>query len=198
MLLDFGRGVRADSGGSTVRWTPGQTGGGAGAGGPRGTLTGMTADIAIRVAGLHKSYRGRPAVAGVDLAVRQGECFALLGPNGAGKTTTVEILAGHRGRDAGEVQVLGVDPARGGRAWRARIGIVLQQVNDLTELTVREAVHHLARYYPRPRPPDEVIELVGLASRGDTRIRELSGGQRRRLDVGLGVVGDPELLFLDE
>jgi ABC-2 type transport system ATP-binding protein len=158
----------------------------------------MTADIAIRVAGLRRSYRGRPAVAGVDLAVRHGECFALLGPNGAGKTTTVEILAGHRGRDAGEVQVLGVDPARGGRAWRARIGIVLQQVNDLPELTVREAVRHLARYYPRPRRPEEVIELVGLGARRDARIRALSGGQRRRLDVALGIVGAPELLFLDE
>jgi ABC-2 type transport system ATP-binding protein len=158
----------------------------------------MTTDIAIQVAGLRKAYRGRPAVAGVDLQVRRGECFALLGPNGAGKTTTVEILEGYRSRDAGQVRVLGVDPARAGAAWRARIGIVLQQVNDVSELTVREVVRHLAAYYPNPRQPDRVIEMVGLTEKRNARIRELSGGQRRRLDVALGVLGNPELVFLDE
>ena len=158
----------------------------------------MTTDLAIRVAGLRKAYRGQPAVAGVDLEVRRGECFALLGPNGAGKTTTVEILEGYRSRDAGEVRVLGVDPARADRAWRARIGIVLQQVNDVSELTVREVVRHLATYYPNPRQPDGVIEMVGLAEKRNARTRELSGGQRRRLDVALGILGNPELVFLDE
>jgi ABC-2 type transport system ATP-binding protein len=158
----------------------------------------MTTDVAIRVAGLCKAYRGQPAVAGLDLEVHRGECFALLGPNGAGKTTTVEILEGYRSRDAGEVRVLGVDPARAGRAWRARIGIVLQQVSDVSELTVREVVRHLARYYPNPRRPDGVIEMVGLAEKRNARTRELSGGQRRRLDVALGILGNPELVFLDE
>jgi ABC-2 type transport system ATP-binding protein len=158
----------------------------------------MTTDIAIRVAGLRKAYGGHQAVAGVDLEVRRGECFALLGPNGAGKTTTVEILEGYRSRDAGDVQVLGVDPARAGGAWRARIGIVLQQVNDVSELTVREVVRHLATYYPSPRDPDQVIEMVGLTEKRGARTRELSGGQRRRLDVALGILGNPELIFLDE
>ncbi len=158
----------------------------------------MTTDTAIRVAGLRKAYRGQPAVAGVDLEVRRGECFALLGPNGAGKTTTVEILEGYRSRDAGEVQVLGADPARAGGAWRARIGIVLQQVNDVSELTVAEVVRHLAAYYPKPRRPDQVIDMVGLTEKRNARTRELSGGQRRRLDVALGILGNPELVFLDE
>jgi ABC-2 type transport system ATP-binding protein len=158
----------------------------------------MSDDVAIRVTGLRKTYRGRPAVNGLDLAVHRGECFALLGPNGAGKTTTVEILEGYRSRDAGEVLVLGADPARAGQAWRARIGIVLQQASDLSELTVREVVGHFAGYYPRPRPPAEVIDLVGLEAKAGAKVRELSGGQRRRLDVALGILGNPELVFLDE
>jgi ABC-2 type transport system ATP-binding protein len=153
---------------------------------------------AIQVRGLRKSYRGLPAVDGVDLDIRQGEVFALLGPNGAGKTTTVEILEGHRKRDAGEVAVLGADPATAGRAWRARIGIVLQTANDAAELTVRESVRHYAGYYPAPADVDDVIEQVGLAAKAGSRVKALSGGQRRRLDVALGVIGRPELVFLDE
>jgi ABC-2 type transport system ATP-binding protein len=153
---------------------------------------------AIQVRGLRKSYLGVDAVAGVDLDIRQGEVFALLGPNGAGKTTTVEILEGHRGRDAGEVSVLGVDPATAGRSWRARLGIVLQTANDAAALTVRESVRHYAGYYPNPAPVDEVIERVGLTAKAGARVKALSGGQRRRLDVALGVVGRPELVFLDE
>ncbi|MFL6127331.1 ABC transporter ATP-binding protein [Actinophytocola sp.] len=153
---------------------------------------------AIQVRGLHKSYNGTVAVAGVDLDISEGEVFALLGPNGAGKTTTVEILEGHRRRDSGEVSVLGVDPGSATRAWRARIGIVLQTANDAAELTVRESVRHYAGYYPSPANPDEVIEQVGLTQKANTRVKALSGGQRRRLDVALGVVGRPELVFLDE
>jgi ABC-2 type transport system ATP-binding protein len=153
---------------------------------------------AIRVRGLRKSYNGVAAVAGVDLDIRQGEVFALLGPNGAGKTTTVEILEGHRRRDSGDVSVLGADPGTAGRAWRARLGIVLQTANDAAELTVRESVRHYAGYYPSPSDPDEVIEHVGLTAKAKTRVKALSGGQRRRLDVALGVVGRPELVFLDE
>jgi ABC-2 type transport system ATP-binding protein len=158
----------------------------------------MSDDLAIRVTGLRKSYRGEPAVNGLDLSVRRGECFALLGPNGAGKTTTVEILEGYRPRDAGEVRVLGIDPARATLAWRSRIGIVLQQANDMSELTVREVVGHFAGYYPHPRPPAEVIDMVGLGDKTGAKVRELSGGQRRRMDVALGILGNPELLFLDE
>jgi ABC-2 type transport system ATP-binding protein len=153
---------------------------------------------AIQVRGLHKSYNGTVAVAGVDLDISEGEVFALLGPNGAGKTTTVEILEGHRRRDSGKVSVLGVDPGSATRAWRARIGIVLQTANDAAELTVRESVRHYAGYYPSPANPDEVIEQVGLTQKADTRVKALSGGQRRSLDVALGVVGRPELVFLDE
>jgi ABC-2 type transport system ATP-binding protein len=134
----------------------------------------------------------------VSLDIRAGEVFALLGPNGAGKTTTVEILEGHRRRDAGDVSVLGVDPGVGGRAWRARLGIVLQTANDAAELTVRESVRHFAGYYPAPADVDDVIEQVGLTAKAGTRVKALSGGQRRRLDVALGVVGRPELVFLDE
>jgi ABC-2 type transport system ATP-binding protein len=158
----------------------------------------VTGDVAVVVRGLQKRYGERTAVAGIDLDVARGEVFALLGPNGAGKTTTVEILEGYRTRDAGEVVVLGEDPAHAGRSWRARVGIVLQSVTDLSELTVAETVRHFARYYPRPRDPDEVIATVGLSDSADQRARLLSGGQRRRLDVALGILGRPELLFLDE
>ncbi|MEU4800931.1 ABC transporter ATP-binding protein [Actinosynnema sp. NPDC023587] len=153
---------------------------------------------AIRVRGLRKSYGDYPAVAGVDLDVATGEVFALLGPNGAGKSTTVEILEGLRRRDAGEVSVLGVDPATAPRAWRSAIGIVRQTATDLAETTVVEAVRHFTGYYPDPRDPDEVVELVGLTDQRDVRAGRLSGGQRRRLDVALGIVGRPRLLFLDE
>ncbi|MCZ7423813.1 ABC transporter ATP-binding protein [Verrucosispora sp. WMMA2121] len=152
----------------------------------------------VRVRGLRKTYGDTVAVAGLDLDVAAGEVVALLGPNGAGKTTTIEILEGHRDRDAGEVSVLGHDPGRADLDWRARIGIVTQDSGDLGELTVRESVRHFARYYPRPRDPAEVIELVGLTPKATARVRTLSGGQRRRLDVALGIVGRPRLLFLDE
>jgi ABC-2 type transport system ATP-binding protein len=157
-------------------------------------------DTVVRADGLRKRYGDVAAVAGVDIGIRHGEVVALLGPNGAGKTTTVEILEGYRHRDGGTVQVLGEDPQRAGRAWRARIGIVLQQASEAeaTELTVREMVRHFACFYPRPRDPDEVIELVGLTAKARSRIHQLSGGQVRRLDVALGIVGGPELLFLDE
>jgi ABC-2 type transport system ATP-binding protein len=153
---------------------------------------------AVVVRGLRKSYGERTAVDGVDLQVSTGEVVAILGPNGAGKTTTVEILEGYRRRDAGEVLVLGHDPAEATPEWRSRVGIVLQSVNDLSELTVRETVRHFATYYPNPRDPDEVIATVGLTDSADQRSRLLSGGQRRRLDVALGILGRPELLFLDE
>ncbi|GAA5009466.1 ABC transporter ATP-binding protein [Streptomyces siamensis] len=150
------------------------------------------------VRGLRKQYGDVTAVDGIDLGIRQGEVFGLLGPNGAGKSTTVEILQGNRGRDAGEVSVLGSDPATGTRAWRSRVGIVWQDESAPAELTVRESVQHFARYYPNPRDPEEVIALVGLQAKADSRIKSLSGGQRRRLDVALGVIGGPELLLLDE
>ena len=155
-------------------------------------------DIAIAVRGLHKKYKDAVAVGGLDLEVRRGEVFSLLGPNGAGKTTTVEIIEGYRTRDAGEVTVLGIDPGHPPSGWRARIGIVLQSVNDAAELTVEEMVTHFTCYYPDPRDPDEVIDLVGLSAKRKARTRQLSGGQRRRLDVALGILGRPELLFLDE
>jgi ABC-2 type transport system ATP-binding protein len=137
----------------------------------------------------------------VDLAIQQGEIFALLGPNGAGKTTTVEILEGFRDRDAGEVKVLGFDPATKGKAgqdWRDRIGIVLQSTHDAGDLTVLESVSHFAKYYQSPKDAREVIELAGLGEKADALGRTLSGGQRRRLDVALGIIGNPELIFLDE
>jgi ABC-2 type transport system ATP-binding protein len=152
----------------------------------------------IEVHGLRKRYGQHQAVDGVDLIVERGEVFGLLGPNGAGKTTTVEILEGHRRRDGGEVRVLGEDPATVGRHWRSRLGVVLQQANDGGGLTVREVVRHVAGYYPAPRDPQAVIELCGLADKAGAQLRTLSGGQRRRVDVALGIIGDPELLFLDE
>lgn len=155
-------------------------------------------DLAIKVSGLKKIYGGSPAVAGVDLEVMRGEVFALLGPNGAGKTTTVEILEGFRKRDAGEVQVLGQDPAHTDMAWRQRTGIVLQGTGEFDELTVREVVAHFAKFYPKAADPDTVIERVGLTEKANSRTHQLSGGQKRRLDVALGIVNLPELLFLDE
>ncbi|WP_460431760.1 ABC transporter ATP-binding protein [Amycolatopsis echigonensis] len=153
---------------------------------------------AVRVRGLRKEYPGHLAVAGIDLDIPDGEVFALLGPNGAGKTTTVEILEGHRQRTSGEAVVLGEDPGTAGRAWRARLGIVLQTATDAAELTVAETVRHFAKYYPNPRDPEEVIDQVGLTAKAGARVKSLSGGQRRRVDVALGIVGRPELLFLDE
>jgi ABC-2 type transport system ATP-binding protein len=155
-------------------------------------------DVAISIRGLTKRYGEFVAVDGVDLDIRRGEIFALLGPNGAGKTTTVEVCEGYRGRDAGDVRVLGEDPARGGRAWKARIGIVLQSNSGESQLTVRETVAARADLYADPRDPDEVLDLVGLTEKARVRGQALSGGQRRRLDVALGIVGRPELLFLDE
>ncbi|GGN16943.1 ABC transporter ATP-binding protein [Streptomyces fuscichromogenes] len=155
-------------------------------------------ELAVDVRGLRKRYGDVTAVDGIDLGIRRGEVFGLLGPNGAGKSTTVEILQGNRSRDAGEVSVLGADPATGTRAWRSRVGIVWQDESAPAELTVRETVRHFAHYYPRPRDPEQVIGLVGLEAKADSRIKSLSGGQRRRLDVALGVIGDPELLLLDE
>jgi len=155
----------------------------------------------ISVAGLRKSYGSNSAVDGLDLEIEQGEIFALLGPNGAGKTTTVEILEGFRDRDAGQVRVLDFDPATKGSAgqqWRDRIGIVLQSTQDAGDLSVYESVSHFATYYENPKDPSEVIELVGLTDKSDALARTLSGGQRRRLDVALGIIGNPELLFLDE
>lgn len=153
---------------------------------------------AVLVQDLHKHYGDKHAVDGLDLRVEQGEIFAVLGPNGAGKTTTVEILEGYRKRDRGTVQVLGEDPQHAGRLWRSRIGIVLQSADDHAELTVSEMVRHHAAFYPGARDADEVIDAVGLADKARTRTRALSGGQRRRLDVALGIIGNPSLLFLDE
>jgi ABC-2 type transport system ATP-binding protein len=154
-------------------------------------------DSVISIRDLRKSYGDFEAVRGIDLEVQRGEVFAFLGPNGAGKTTTVEILEGYRERSGGEVEVLGQDPSRGNRAWRERIGIVLQSCRLDPYLTVRESLGLFAGYYRAPRPVDEVIELVGLGGKADARASSLSGGQQRRLDVGLALRGDPELLFLD-
>jgi ABC-2 type transport system ATP-binding protein len=152
----------------------------------------------VSVSGLVKAYGDVEAVRGIDLEVRPGEVFAFLGPNGAGKTTTTEILEGYRDRTAGEVSVLGSDPARPSREWRSRIGIVLQSSGPDRYLTVRETVSEYADFYPSPRPVDETIEQVGLTDSADKRAGRLSGGQQRRLDVALALVGDPELIFLDE
>ena len=153
---------------------------------------------AIRVEGLVKSYDGVRAVRGIDFEVRPGEVFGLLGPNGAGKTTTVEILEGYRPRDGGHVQVLGVDPWKAGAEHRERIGVVLQHSELPPSLSVREVHRMFAGYYRRPRDVDEVIELVGLGEKRDARVKTLSGGQKRRLDLGVALVGDPDLVFLDE
>jgi ABC-2 type transport system ATP-binding protein len=158
----------------------------------------MQSDVSVRVRELRKTYAEVTAVDGVDLDIRRGEIFALLGPNGAGKTTTVEIMEGFRRRSGGEVSVLGTDPEHGGRHWRARIGIVLQTSADAAELTVRELIRHFAGYYPSPADPDQVIESAGLTDKAGAKLRQLSGGQRRRVDVALGIVGNPELIFLDE
>jgi ABC-2 type transport system ATP-binding protein len=153
---------------------------------------------AVQVRGLSKSYGRLQAVRDLDLDVGYGEIFAILGPNGAGKSTTIEILEGHRKRDSGQVHVLGEDPETAGRSWRARIGIVLQEVSDAGMLTVSETVRMFAKCYGRVRAPDEVLELVGLGSVSSSKVRTLSGGQRRRLDVALGIINLPDLVFLDE
>jgi ABC-2 type transport system ATP-binding protein len=153
---------------------------------------------AISVTGLHKTYGSFAALRGVDFEIETGEVFGLLGPNGAGKTTTVEILEGYRTRDGGEVSVLGEDPARADLDWRERIGVVLQSSAMYPNLTVAEHLQLFAGYYGRPRDTDEVIELVGLGEKRGARVRTLSGGQKRRLDLALGLIGDPEVLFLDE
>jgi ABC-2 type transport system ATP-binding protein len=155
-------------------------------------------DAAISIRGLVKRYGDFVAVDGLDLDIRRGEIFALLGPNGAGKTTTVEICEGYRDRDAGDVRVLGQDPAESNRQWKARLGVVLQSNSGASQLTVREIVAARADLYADPRDPDEVLELVGLTEKAGARGQSLSGGQRRRLDVALGIVGRPTLLFLDE
>ena len=160
-------------------------------------LTTMSAP-AIEVRNLTKSYGETQAVKGIDLRVESGEIFALLGPNGAGKTTTVEILEGHRKRSGGDVSVLGHDPGRGERSFKERIGIVLQETGVEPYLTVAEVIDLFRGYYPNPLPVDEIVELVGLQEKRDTRVSKLSGGQQRRLDVAIGLVGNPDLLFLDE
>jgi len=152
----------------------------------------------VKVSALTKSYGDLTAVAGVDLEIQQGEIFSLLGPNGAGKTTTIEILEGFRKRSSGSVSVLGIDPNNGDSKWRNRLGIVHQNSQDAGELSVTETVSHFAKYYQSPRDFDEVISAVGLNEKRGSLIRNLSGGQRRRLDVALGIIGNPELLFLDE
>jgi ABC-2 type transport system ATP-binding protein len=153
---------------------------------------------AIQVEDLRKRYGEHEALRGVSFEIAEGEVFSLLGPNGAGKTTAIEILEGYRRRDAGSVSVLGTDPTHTSREWRGRIGVVLQSSAMYENLTVKESLALFAGYYEKPRPVDEVIEVVGLREKADAVVRKLSGGQRRRLDFGLALVGDPELVFLDE
>lgn len=155
-------------------------------------------DSVIEVRDLRKEYGGHAAVDGISFDISRGETFALLGPNGAGKSTTIEILEGYRHRSSGDVRVLGVDPQRGGLDWEARLGIVLQSTGEAGSFTVRELLTEFAGYYPAPREVDEVIAAVGLEQKQRTRASRLSGGQQRRLDVALGIIGHPELLFLDE
>ena len=153
---------------------------------------------AVLVEDLRKSYGEHEALRGISFGIREGEVFSLLGPNGAGKTTTIEILEGYRRRDGGSVTVLGGDPAHPTREWRSRIGVVLQSSAMYENLTARESLALFGGYYERPRPVDEVIDVVGLTDNADRAVRKLSGGQRRRLDFGLALIGDPELIFLDE
>jgi len=156
----------------------------------------MTSVVSVR--DLSKSYGHFEALRGVSFDIERGETFALLGPNGAGKSTTIEILEGYRDRSGGEATVLGTDPGKGGLDWKARLGIVLQSTGESGNVTVREQLAHFAAFYPNPRDVDEVIAAVGLEEKQRTRISKLSGGQRRRVDVALGIIGTPELLFLDE
>ena len=163
----------------------------------------MSAELVIDIRDLKKNYGEKSAVAGVNLSVLKGEIFALLGPNGAGKTTTIEILEGYRKKTSGEISVLEIDPSahiskESERKWREKIGIVLQTAGDAADLSVEETVNHYAKYYSRARNPEQTIEEVGLSDKRQAKIRTLSGGQRRRLDVALGIIGNPELLFLDE
>lgn len=162
------------------------------------SATGVSDSESVRVRDLGKRYGGVTAVDGVSFDIHRGETFALLGPNGAGKSTTIEILEGYRDRSSGEVSVLGQDPQTAGREWRARLGMVLQSSGESGNVTVREQVAHFARMYPNARDVDETIAAVGLTEKAGTRIKALSGGQRRRVDVALGVIGRPEMLFLDE
>lgn len=155
-------------------------------------------DPVVQVRDLHKSYGSVDAVRGVSFSITAGETFALLGPNGAGKSTTIEILEGYRDRTSGEVSVLGADPRHGGLEWKARLGIVLQTSGESGNVTVTEQLRHFAGFYPHPRDVDEVIDAAGLREKATTRISKLSGGQRRRVDVALGIIGRPEMLFLDE
>jgi ABC-2 type transport system ATP-binding protein len=153
---------------------------------------------AVAVTDLHKSYGAYEALRGIDFEIQAGEVFGLLGPNGAGKTTTVEILEGYRRRDGGTVSVLGEDPQRAGLDWRERIGVVLQSSAMYQNLDVTESLELFAGYYEQPLEVDRVVELIGLTEKRRARVRTLSGGQKRRLDLGLGLIGDPEILFLDE